>query len=273
MFCQVELVKYYIRTGDLSEGDRQYNLLTEQFSENPRLASNICFIGDTYLRAADIDTANLLYNRVLTTWPDDPQSIFAKAGLAKVAAQLGRDSEVAQILDEILSTYPDNPDLARSIFSIGEEYWNLAKAENKKTSTRLIGRVRTNQSDKSRDHYTKGKDIWERIIKDMPTSSIANEAYHYAAETYKQLGQYEKAIEYFQIVADNWPDYELSSYCRFVTIALYKNLRDTGAMTESEAELKIKSAFEKLIVNHPDNTYANAANRWLADYAERKSGK
>jgi hypothetical protein len=64
MFCRIELVKYYIRTGDLAKGDEQYNKLVTEFAENQWLASSICFIGDTYLRAGEIDLASLLYNKV-----------------------------------------------------------------------------------------------------------------------------------------------------------------------------------------------------------------
>ena len=65
MFCRIELVKYYIRTGDLAKGDEQYNKLVTEFAENQWLASSICFIGDTYLRAGEIDLSPAFYT---TKW-------------------------------------------------------------------------------------------------------------------------------------------------------------------------------------------------------------
>ena len=278
MFSQVELVKYYIRTNDLAKGDTQYNRLVTEFSENKWLPSSICFIGDTYLRAGDVDLGGLLYNQVLTTWPNDPQTIYAKAGLAKIAGYLDQDSDANQKVDEIFTNYADNPYIASAVLGIAEEYNNIAMALRRDKNRNTDLSIPSNPFEKlplpTEEAIAKfmfAKAIWERIISDMPDSSILDKANHYIAESYYQLRDYEKAIEYYKIVDDNWPDYKFAYHCRYMTVRLYQNLQNEGVMTEAQVGVELKDAYEKLLENHPDRYAAGQARSWLEEYARKQA--
>ena len=276
MFAQVELVKYYIRTADLAEGDEQYNRLVTEFAENKWLPSNICFIGDTYLRAGEVDVANLLYNQVLTNWPDDPQTIYAKAGLAKVDFYLDLDENANQTIDEILSNYADNPDIANAIYGIGDFCRTLAMFERQKE----VSMANPNNSshrpvkkgEKVKKYYERACSAWERIIQDLPDSDVTPQAYHFAGECYGVLSQSDKMVEYYQKVVDMWPDYKGSSHLQTMIIRYYENLKRDGQITKTQADQILRKGYENLINNYPDWPLTKLAFVWLESHEATEKG-
>ena len=267
MFSQVELVKYYIRTGDLAKGDEEYNRLVTEFAENQWLPSSICFIGDTYLRAGDTNLASLLYNKVAATWPDDPQTIYAKAGLAKVAAQLGKDSEVNKIIDEIRNDYAGNPDVASSIFGVGEHYWKLALAENKK-----IAKADDSQPDFSirNAYFSSAHTILELVVSEFPSSSVTPEAAYFAAEASRCLGLNQEAAVAYQKVVDTWPDFKFARVAQNKVIKIYKKFLIDGSMPRVEARKEITKGYENMIEKFPDSASAERARRNLVYVTDKE---
>ena len=251
-------------------GDEQYNKLVTEFAENQWLASSICFIGDTYLRAGEIDLASLLYNKVAATWPDDPQTIFAKAGLAKVAAQLGNDSEVSQIIDGIIADYADNPDIADAIYGIGEHYWNMALSEYQEAYAATKGRGRLMSKNPGRNYYLKAQTVWEKSIRELPVSSNISMTYRMVAEACRSSGQFEKALQYYQAFIENWPDDEAAGHCQFMTCSLYQSLGAQGNISESEACKLLKGGYNDLVLNYPENPQVRTVQAWISNY-EMKS--
>ena len=263
MLSQVELIKFYIRTGDPNKSSVQYSKLISEFAENQRLASNVCFIADTYLRAGETDVANLLYTNVLNTWPNNPQTIFAKAGFAKITAQNGQDKEANRIVDEIFANYADNPEIASAIFGVAEHYWNMAWLEDFKNRE-----ADNSQTDHSvRDScFRNARDIWEKIINTFTESSITPESTYFLAEVYNNLGQNQLAINTYQKVVDTWPDFKYAENAQYNVIKIYKKFRTRGPMPESEAMKAILKCYVNMIDKFPESSSAARAKRQLVHY-------
>ena len=276
MFCRIELVKYYIRTGDLAKGDEQYNKLVTEFAENQWLASSICFIGDTYLRAGEIDLASLLYNKVAATWPDDPQTIYAKAGLAKVAFYLDLDEDGYKTIDEIFIDYADNPDIADAVYGVGDLCRSIGIYERRREVSAVnpdnSSHIPVHTGQKVKDYYAKALGVWERLIEELPDSDVTAQAYHFAAECCGVLGEPQKEIEYFQRAADNWPNYKNAYHCQFMVGRLCEILKRNGRMPALEADPIINQAYRKVAQNYPDCAWAKYATKWLDSYNAREKG-
>lgn len=83
---------------------------------------------------------------------------------------------------------------------------------------------------KSKGHLTNAAAVWEKIITQLPDSEpdTMAQAHCFSGHCYRRLGQYEKAIEYYQKVVDNWPGYKLASSAQFRIVKIYKWLLGAG---------------------------------------------
>lgn len=274
MWSQVEVVKYHVRDGNEPAAEAAYKKLISNFSNQSALAASISQIGDTYCTAGNYDKANELYQYVFKHWPQNEQLLWAKAGLAGQDIAQGNDDKAYKAIDSLIAEYKDDPNLPKAIFLIGEQSWSQALVERRKSKqiTDPNNRITSNGipelNDKAKDYLTKAHTVWERIIKELPSTTITAQAYHMSAECYRLLGQNQQAINYYQEVVNSWPDYESAFHCQYMIGRIYKNLKRADIIPESDANLLIKDAYEQLAANYPDCPPAGAALRWLDNYKE-----
>jgi len=140
---------------------------------------------------------------------------------------------------------------------IGEQYYNEAFRHKKE-----------GLDTEAKENFRKAIEVWERIITDLPPSPITPKAYNFMAVCYVRLGKYEAAIKYYQQVLDIWPDYQHACYTQFQIGRCYERLKNAGALTKSEADLLIRTAYEAVVKNHPDCSLVKIAQNWL-DYNKK----
>jgi len=259
MFCQIELVKYFIRSGDLDTGDEQFEKLTAEFAENPWLASSICFIGDVYLAEGYIDTADTLYADVLSKWPDDPQSIFALAGIAKIDIALGEESAAEEIVDNLVADYKDDSALPEALFQIGEQYWKLTGSKLSK-----------DRNEHTYDYLGRAMAVWKRI-EDLPPVDITPKAAFFVAECYFCSDMPQDAIVAYQAFADNWKEHKYACLAQERIVNVYVKMIIDGSMSMPEAEAQIEVIYEELLEQSPNGSQSirNKAQRWLNYYRKK----
>lgn len=134
-------------------------------------------------------------------YPDDAHAVKALIGAGKVHAlsliQAGDDTGAQKVLDRLIADFSGDPDLPEPVFVIGEAYYNKAfQKENE------------GLDNEAKDQFRKAIGIWERIIRELPESATTACTYDFVADCYRCLGEYKKAIEHYQHILSNWPDYE-----------------------------------------------------------------
>jgi TolA-binding protein len=127
--------------------------------------------------------------------------------------------------------------------------------------------------DKAEVHFRKALGEWLRVINELPTSVDTARACQFAGECYRVLKEYEKAIEYYQMVADNWPDCQYASSAQFLVGYLTKHLMKTGVIPKAEADVVIRDAFERVVNDYPDSASAASARNWLKYNVKPKEGE
>lgn len=166
------------------------------------------------------------------------------------------------MLDSLIADFKGHPNLPGVLFEIGELYYNESfRRENESFDAKDKGR------------FIKAAAVWGRIITQLPESepdTIA-QAYCFSGHCYRKLGQYKKAIEYYQKVVDNWPGYKLAWSAQFRIVKMYKWLLEAGVMSESEAEAAITVTFEHLLKKFPDCPAVGVAREWLNYYHNKSS--
>jgi tetratricopeptide (TPR) repeat protein len=248
MRSQVEIVYSYIRDGNEPAADAAFNKLLTVFSSQPTLPKKVHEIADAYSIAGRDDKANQLYQYVINLPKADPksgQSILAKAGMARLNISLGNDAAVQTDVNNLIADFKDNPDLPQAIFTVGDEYYN--KTLNNKGEPNL-------SEAKAKEYYQKALAVWERIITELPKSEsiFITHAYCLSAVCYHELGNHEKAIEYFQKVVTDWPDYEYAWSAQYLIGECYEDLQRSGILPASEGSPLMEQAYKAVIEKYPD---------------------
>lgn len=148
-----------------------------------------------------------------------------------------------QVLDTVIEYYRDDPNVAETIFRIGQQYSNKA---------RLLGN--RGLETQSQAHYEKALRIYQRVITDLPPSAATARAYYLSGMHLAQnLDEYPEGIDFFQAVVDNWPDCEHASNAQYYVGMYYGKLKDLGDLAPSEANSKIRKAYTAVVENYKDS--------------------
>ena len=116
-----------------------------------------------------------------------------------------------------------------------------------------------------KDYFRRAAEIYEKIINVLPASrNLTPRACYFAGDCCHELGEYEKSVQYYQKVVDNYPTYGLAWSALFNIGSNYQQMSKAGLISKSEADAKTKAAYEQLLVKYPDCRAAIAAQGWLS---------
>jgi tetratricopeptide (TPR) repeat protein len=246
----MDIIRAYINDGNEPAADAAFNKLLAVFSQQTTLPKEIYHVADAYSKAGRYDKAGQLYQYVIDSYPDSNNVMLAKAGMAKLNIILGNEAVADATVNDLIADFNDEPNLPQAIFQIGEEYYYKAMADANQ------GRI-----DQADANFVKTVSVWDRIIKQLPESNSppVQDAYYFAAYCYGQLGEYEKAIQYWQKIVDAWPDYGYAWHAHFRMAHSYCMLGNSGVIPESEARSRMEQAYKVVVENYPDCPSANDA--------------
>lgn len=170
------------------------------------------------------------------------------------------DSGVLRAVEELIADFKDEPNLPQALWQIGQQYYNNA-----------VRYYRADLKEQAGDYYRKAIALRERIIQESPHSDLVPKAYFTAAIIYSQeLHEYEKGIEYFQKVVDNWPDYKYADDTQYSIGRYYERLRNSGGISAAEANPKIEAAYQAVVEKYPDSDSAKYAAQKLEQMRHKK---
>ena len=245
---------YLIASKKYTEAQEEIDILTADFPKYPGLPGSLYCFAKRLDAAGQYEQARNIYQQVAWQHPKDPHATKALIQVSKVDAlyliESGDDNAVHKVLDNLIADFTDNPDLPEIVFEIGEKYYYKAFEDPRRC---IIV--------KSQEHLNKAKHIWERIIAEWPESQSIGlrHAYYFSAACYRRLDQHEKAIEYYQKVISDWPDYAFTCIAHYFIGECYEKFKNSGSLPESEADPKIEQAYKALVEKYPDRGLAKPA--------------
>ncbi|MBA7526310.1 Cell division coordinator CpoB [subsurface metagenome] len=260
IFSQSGVIISSIELGDDSRAEAGIDELLSQFSSNEHIAK-VAYQVARKLNKKDDTKAQELYEYVIDNLPSDEHAALARVNIGQIQLRLSNDAAARSIFDGVLSDFSGHSILPIAVSLMAEGYWDQAWSE------RMQG-----LDIKADDHFTKSLDEWEIVITQFAEIPFTTaQAYHFAGDCYRHFKVYEKAIEYYQTVADNWPDYKSAWYTQFMVGQTYKQLKLAGDIPVSKAESEIESAFRQLLRDYPDCQATGAARTWLNYYNNKKN--
>ncbi len=120
-----------------------------------------------------------------------------------VHSSASNESQAA--IDSLIADFNDHPDLPGAVFVVGEQYYYKA-FEDPKRCVKV----------KSEEYLKKAKAIWEKIITELPPSPVTPEACYFAARCYERIGEYNSAIQLYEIVLHDCPDYQFAGIAQYL---------------------------------------------------------
>ena len=158
----------------------------------------------------------------------------------------GEDDAAKTALDNLITDFNSHPGLATAVFVIGEQYYYKAFEDPNKC-----------RNVKSEEYLVRARNVWERIITELDVSQLnTTHAYYYSATCYRKMGDYEKAVEYYQKVVSEWPDYEYAGIAQCLVGDYLRKLIDLEKSSATETEPKIEKAYMAVIENYTDSLLA-----------------
>ena len=85
--------------------------------------------------------------------------------------------------------------------------------------------------------------------------------YGFSAQSYYRLGEYIKAVDCFQKVANDWPEYRYGTIVQYMIGVCYERLKNSPdvAMSADEADKRIEAAYMAVIERYPEKPLATGA--------------
>lgn len=260
IFSQRGVILSSIGLGDDANTEAGIEKLLMQFSSNKLIAKMVYQVAGELNNKND-QKAQELYEYVIDKYSSSEFVPLAWVNIGDIKLQLGDDKAARVIFDKVLADFAGHPVLPRAVDLMAYGYYRKALLKDKKGF-----------DEQANWYYQKTITECERIITQLPeTLYTTAEACYFSAVCYGRLGQYEKAIEYYQKVVDNWPEYKYAWLAQSKVAKTYKWFLRFGVMSESEAEAAITVTFEHLVNKFPDCPASSAARKWLNYYHKKSS--
>ena len=261
MWAYIDLsIKSNIDSGNLIEAQAGIAQLLADYSDQAYISNAIRTIPLHYRNRGEYKKAKELYQYVMEHWPDGDSAVLAKVDMAVLdissLISSGRDDEVLPAVDKLIVDFNGNPGLSWSTFTIGEEYYNKAVKLEKEGN-----------EGQAKSYFTKAIAAWEKTIQKLPSSDVTMLACEIIAGYYRQLGEYEKSIYYYQKVIDTHPEYRMAWNALFLTGLNYENMCKSKLILESQANPQIKAIYKLLLDKYPDCKAAKHARYWLGSHS------
>lgn len=249
-----------IESGQDSAAEAAVDQMTAAFSGNSYLPEVLYRIATRYDELKKYENAQNLYQYIANQYPGSSYAGRARLYSVKInilsMVDSGQDVAIQSALQSLMTNFSGNSYLPLAMFRIGEQYYNKAgQLDNEGLTSQSI------------DCFQKALAIWDTVTATYPDSVVTPDIYCLKGDCYHKLGDYNKSIEYYKKVADDYPDYWMAWHALFMVGHNYEALKDSGAMLQPEADLRTRAAYERLVEKYSSCPSAMIANRWLSRHS------
>jgi len=243
-----------VRLGNCLLALETTNTLIVEFCENPASPELFYDLARDYRIAEECGGSQWLDQYVLDNFPDNQKAqAYAKLGL--VIAKADSNGILVDWKEFVNNVGLDHPLLSELLIEAKKEY------SVKGRLSRMGG-----FEERALRYFHQEAAICEERLRIYPASPDHTPVAHYlAAVVYGQdLHDYAKAVEHFQRVAEDWPEYRNAAHAQFAVGGYYKSQKNRGDISAAEAKPLIEQAYRAVIENYPDSPYAERAASKLA---------
>ena len=253
LWSQMGLAISSIHLSDFEASKSAVKKLLADFFEDERAAIAVCLTADEYRQAGKHEDAFPLYKYVVDNWPNAEHAMWSQMGLAISYKTLNDESATDTAIESLRTKYSQQSQYPIAVFEIGILYQKQGFVKE-----------RQGRRNQAKEYYGKAVVEWDKIINDLPESVATLWAYNLSADCYRRLGQYDKAVDYYETVIDRWPDYEYVWNAMLLLGRAYHGSAKMRVITQAEADSKTATVYRRLLEKYPTCKAAPLAQRWLS---------
>jgi len=279
MWSGREVAKLNVEQGKMQEAEAAIDNVLVNFADQQFIALVVYEIAEHYRKFREYEKARELYEHILDRWASNWRVVLAQSGLARLYIDSGNEAAAQSAINKLETDFFNVPNAARGIYLVGYHYDQGGRYEKAKPLYEFVA------SNWPGDWYAMWS--WSRLavidigLGEMEAAEtaadvlIANyqltfrigEAVCDVAQEYEGAGEYLRAAEVYEKVADLWPEFEYAWHAQFMAGRCYEKLKESGAIEGVEADEKIKAAYERVVERYPECQGAKIARRWLSEQA------
>ena len=209
-----------------------------------------------------------MYERIIKDYPDTPEANSAALDVRRrvitdlINAGYINGSEV--LMDEFIADFNEHPNAGSCLGRVAIGYYKKG-----------LGFKEKRKFKEAKEYFDRADDVFQKIIMNNleKEKDVGALYYHYAARTYQELWQWEKAIANYQKVVDKYPDFEYACGAQAAVGWCYEFMIKAGEIAKEQAEPLIEQAYNKVLTNFTDCYLADYAAYHLAEMSEQKGDK
>jgi len=253
IWAQMDLAISNICLGDMKAANKGIAKLLTDYSGSRHIPTIIYSIAQHCCWAEEYDWARFYYQYILDNRSEGQFARWSQMALAALnilpLIESGNQSGVQSAFDSLIADFNDCPDLPDSISQILSGYQKKISAI---------------QGSASQDCYSNPIDVWEKAAESLPNLSFRYpDPYIFIADCYRQVGGYDKAIQCYSTLLDNWPDCKYAWHALFMKGRVTEQMQHEGLISSSEAKTIITAAYQQLVEKYPQTPAAKYASAWL----------
>jgi tetratricopeptide (TPR) repeat protein len=127
------------------------------------------------------------------------------------------------------------------------------------------------QYEQATEYFQRAGGVYEKIItNNLEKEQDAGYLYYYLAGTHQQLKQWEQAIQNFQYVVDNYPNFEYVCGAQAGVGWCYEAMLKEGKISKEQAEPIIEQVYTEVLSKYPGCYITDYVTYQLAGISEDK---
>ena len=240
MVAQTQLAILSIGSDDFTAAEAAINKMIADYPNDSDKAQEINKIAEAYHAILDDQKALELYQHVADNYSGTDEGLKALQGVGIAKIGLNNDAGAAAAVNKMISDYGDNAKVAKAVFVVGEEYYNVADVMREQAMPSV-----------AKGEYLKAIAVWGKNRTSLSDPEHIQYALYYSAMAYRFSGESILAAEYFQTVVDDWPDFELAWRAQASIAEIYYGLFKKDMMGREDALPKIRLASDEVLRKWP----------------------
>jgi len=242
-----------IESGNYTGAQTALDKLIADFSGHSYLPAVLSEIARRYEKLDKYEEAKSIYQQIIQQYPDGSYAGDAEVKIVKnqilFLIDVGQTEAAQAAIDKLISDFRGYSHLPWALSRVAGWYYRKASLQL------LENGVLDSQG---RDCLQKAVAIYEMVINEFPGSATA-ELYRVAGDCYRKLGEYEKSIEYYRKVVNDYSGYRLVYHAQFFMAKCFEAWRDSGGLPVSQANPQVEQAYKLVVEKYPDCKWADSA--------------
>jgi tetratricopeptide (TPR) repeat protein len=252
-----QIVDKYLQVGKHNEAVKLCHYILTQYSAHNGSPQVLIEKGETCLLCGEPQKALESFQYAQGHLSGTEDEMWLKAGIIRANICL-EDDPNDKLINELLTNFSEHPQLSEAILGIAGQYYKEA-----------FTRENSGLTEQSKEFLQKSISLYENSLEDLAGSELAHlepQIRIPLAESYCRLGQYQKAISCYSQIVTGWPDYEYAWHAQYQIGKSYKRLADKGTISESQANIQVRAAYEQLLAGYPNCPVSGTIQKWLVSH-------